>query len=179
MKKQLDDIASLAGGTRNFESPPLHQWNPVLSGDIDIRIASQGQWFHDGVMIKRDSLVRLFASILRREEDGEYYLVTPVEKWRIKVDSHALAVVDVEIENPGADQIVHVVLNTDGRLQVGPEHRMFLDEACDGVAAVQVNHGLTALMTRPAWYRLVELAEEVDGTHSIRSQGVVYPLSVA
>ena len=75
---------------RNFDSPPLHLWHPALSGDIPIRIAADGRWYHDGTVIRRESLVRLFASILRREEDGHYYLVTPAEKWRISVELHPL-----------------------------------------------------------------------------------------
>ena len=80
----LDTIAKQARPARNFDEPPLEQWRPALSGDIDIRIASDGSWYHEGEPIRRESIVRVFASILRREEDGEYYLVTPVEKWRIQ-----------------------------------------------------------------------------------------------
>ena len=80
---------------RNFDSPPLHLWHPPLSGDIAIRIAADGSWYHEGTLIQRESLVRVFASILRREEDGEYYLVTPGEKWRIEVELHPLIVTDI------------------------------------------------------------------------------------
>ena len=77
--------------------PPLEKWQPALSGDIDIRIDSRGDWYHEGTQIQRQPLVNLFASILRREADGDYYLLTPVEKWRIRVDDAPLIAVDMEI----------------------------------------------------------------------------------
>ena len=80
---------------RNFDSPPLPLWHPPLSGDIAIRIAADGSWYHEGTLIQRKSLVRVFASILRREEDGEYYLVTPGAKWRIEVELHPLIDTDI------------------------------------------------------------------------------------
>ena len=67
------------------KAPPVSEWSPQLSGDIDIVIDANGNWFHEGSKIQRAALVALFAKILRREHDGEYYLVTPVEKWRIRV----------------------------------------------------------------------------------------------
>ena len=81
----LGSIAAQLETSRNYDSPPLHLWHPPLSGDIPIHINAQGDWYHDGSKIAREALVRLFANILRRERDGEYYLVTPTEKWRIEV----------------------------------------------------------------------------------------------
>ncbi|MEH6588414.1 MAG: DUF1285 domain-containing protein [Halioglobus sp.] len=158
MADDLDSIAQQLDGRRNFDSPPLHLWNPALSGDISIRIAADGTWYHDGDPIRRESLRNLFASILRREEDGEYYLVTPAEKWRIEVELHPLIVTDAELVGTGLE----LTLNTGKTVTAGDEYPLFLDPAVDNVAAVTLWHGLTALFSRSAWYRLVELADE-DG----------------
>src|SRR3990167_6989729 len=82
--------------------PPVHLWNPPLSGDIDIRIARKGDWYHEGTRFQRQALVKLFASILKREGD-EYFLVTPVEKWRIRVEDVPFIAVDVEAMGEGVD----------------------------------------------------------------------------
>lgn len=172
MDEQLQSIERQAGEGRSFESPPLHLWNPDLSGDIPIRIATDGSWYHDGDLIQRDSLVALFASILRREEDGEYYLVTPVEKWRLQVELHPLVVIDIERQG---DCLV-ATLNTGRAVQIGADHPLFLEPAVGGVAAIELWHGLTALFSRNAWYRLVELAEERDGTPIVSSGDYSAPI---
>jgi uncharacterized protein len=158
MTDSLDDIEQQLGGERNFDSPPLHLWHPELSGDIPIVISADGTWYHDGDPILRESLVQLFASILRREEDGEYYLVTPVEKWRLQVELHPLLVTDVTSEQ-GA---LLLTLNTGKQVRVGEEHSLFLEPRRENVAGVELWHGLTALFSRSAWYRLVEMADS-DG----------------
>lgn len=158
MVDNLESITRQVQGRRDFDSPPLHLWNPELSGDIPIRIARDGSWFHDGDPIRRDSLRNLFASILRREDDGEYYLVTPSEKWRIEVDLHPLIVTDAEI----AGGNLQLTLNTGKVITAGEEYQLFLDPSVDNVAAVTLWHGLTALFSRSAWYRLAAYADE-DG----------------
>ena len=163
---ELDRLARLAGeqaGKRNFDRPPLHLWHPELSGDIPIRIDSQGNWFHDGGLIRRESLVRLFASILRREDDGEYYLVTPVEKWRITVELQALLVVDVTSDTTGDGTVLKATLNTGQVLSVGAEYPLFLEERVGGIAAISLWHGLGALFNRTAWLRLVDAAQHGEG----------------
>jgi len=162
MDKSLDGIEKQLGGARNFDSPPLHLWSPDFSGDIPIVIASDGTWFHEGDPILRESLVRLFASILRREEDGEYYLVTPAEKWRLQVELHPLVVTDVEMQG----DLLCLTLNTGKQLHAGEDHPLFLEPRLDNVAGVHLWHGLTAIFSRNAWYRLVELADEHGNLHS-------------
>jgi hypothetical protein len=104
--------------------------------------------------------VQLFASILRREANGDYYLVTPAEKWRISVSLHPLIVTDVDrVEQDGA-QLLQVTLNTGRHLFIGGDHPLFLEPAVGDVAAVRLEHGLTALFTRAAWYRLVDLSRD-------------------
>jgi len=146
---------------RNFDSPPLHLWHPPLSGDIPIRIAADGSWYHDGGLIRRQSLVRLFASILRREEDGEYYLVTPAEKWRIEVERHPLVVTDVARQpQPDGEPLLLATLNTARTVIISREHPLFLESALGDIPVLQLDHGLSALLSRAAWYRLAEMALE-------------------
>ncbi len=165
MADQLDKISDQLKDEqgRNFDSPPLHLWNPALSGDIPIRIAADGTWYHQGDPIIRESLRNLFASILRREDDGEYYLVTPVEKWRIQVELHPLLVTDVE---PRENTLL-LTLNTGRTLTVSEDHALFLEPRVENVAAVNLWHGLTALFSRSAWYRLVGLSND----HGVVSSG--------
>lgn len=174
----LDGIEKQVRQPRNYESPPLHLWHPPLSGEIPIRITAEGHWFHDGGRITRESLVSLFASILRREEDGEHYLVTPAEKWRIEVELHPLIVTDVESREEGDSELLEVTLNTGKKVLLGQDHPLFLEPRVGGIAAVRLDHGLTALFSRAAWYRLVERAREVGGVPGVSSGGVVFPLVV-
>jgi uncharacterized protein len=169
VKVPIESLAAQAQGGRNFDSPPLHLWHPPLLGDIAIRIDSQGVWYHDGQAIKRESLVRLFASILRREEDGDYYLVTPNEKWRIEVESHPLLVIDVDIGDVTDGQFLEATLNTGKRILVSPQYPLFLDTALGGIAALCLPNGLTALCTRAAWYRLLNFAITQDDRAILRS----------
>lgn len=169
MEDSLESLAAKLGSPRDYDSPPLHLWHPELSGDIPICINAQGDWYHDGGKIERESLVRLFASILRREEDGEYYLVTPAEKWRIDVEQHPLLVTDIDALDTDGTRILEATLNTGKRIRVDRQCSLFLDHGAGDIAALNLAHGLTAICTRAAWYRLVELAETVDGYAVLKS----------
>ncbi|MFV8817296.1 DUF1285 domain-containing protein [Haliea sp. E17] len=162
MADPLEQIEQQMQRKRDFDSPPLHLWHPELSGDIDIQIAADGSWYHEGTAIERESLRNLFASILRREEDGEYYLVTPVEKWRIQVQLHPLLVTDVS----SRDGYLQATLNTGKTVTISPDHPLQPEPSLEGVAVLSLWHGLTALFSRSAWYRLVELADEDNRVHS-------------
>ena len=175
MTDKVGDLEQQIRTQRDLDNPPLHLWHPPLSGDIPIVIRADGSWYHDGGLIKRDSIVRLFASILRREEDGHYYLVTPAEKWRLQVEAHALIVTDIEHRGSG-DQLV-ATLNTGREVAVTAAHPLFLDCDRDGVAALQLDHGLTALFSRAAWYRLADLAEAEGERMVVRSGGEVFELT--
>jgi uncharacterized protein len=178
MDKTLKTIEENIG--RNYESPPLEQWHPKLSGDIAIRIDREGNWFHEGSRFERQSIVNLFASILRRESDGEYYLVTPGEKWRISVDLLPLMVVDIEaVKDDTFGDCLLATLNTDKQLLVNGDRSIYLEPRAEDVAALALPHGLAALFTRAAWYRLVEMAQPVNGAASVISAGVVFPLERA
>ena len=156
---------------RNFDSPPLHLWDPPLSGDIAIRIAADGSWYHEGTPLRRESLVRLFASILRREDDGHYYLVTPAEKWRIEVELHPLIVTDITQVDiaEGEKPLLQASLNTGKTVLINEEHPLFLEPVVGNIPVLELAHGLTALLSRAAWYRLADMAGEKNGVLSISS----------
>ena len=175
MKDPLEEIEKQAGG-RNYESPPLHLWHPPLSGDIDIRIAADGSWHHEVSPITRATLVRLFASILRREADGHFYLVTPAEKWRIQVELHPLLVTDVEIVGDSSGQL-QVSLNTGKKVPVDARHPLALEPSLE-IPYIELEHGLTALFSRTAWYRLVDLAELRDGVAVVHSGDYRFEMAV-
>jgi hypothetical protein len=183
MSEQLEQLSKQFESARDASNPPLHLWHPPLSGDIDIRILRDGTWLHEGRPIERASLVRLFASILRREDDGDYYLVTPVEKWRLLVECLPLVIIDFSLEEAGtAQQRLHVHTNTGREFEVGEAHPLFIpaDDSVEiptaGIPAVALDNGLAALFSRAAWYRLVELGEETEQGFGLLSQGRFYIL---
>ena len=169
IEKQLADVGEC-------NTPPLDLWHPELSGSIDIRISRDGHWYHDGTIITRDAMVRLFASILRRESDGEYYLVTPVEKWRIRVDMQPLLVRDVRWGHGDKEHTLQATLNTGKIFDINEQHPLFLEPRMDNIAAIELPHGLAALFTRNAWYQLVELAEKGQNPVVVVSAGQPYQL---
>src|SRR3569832_40821 len=104
--------------------PPVHLWNPPFCGDLDMRIARDGTWFYLGTPIGRPALVRLFSTILRREDDGGYVLVTPVEKVQLKVDDVPFIAVRVDTEGQGHDQRLRFLTNVGDDVVAGPEHHL-------------------------------------------------------
>ena len=176
MSIELESIQGQVPEGRNYDSPPLHLWNPELSGDIDILIKADGSWYHDGGKISREALVRLFASILRREDDGEYYLVTPAEKWRIQVEVHPLMVIDVRWGEGSDEGTLQATLNTGKMVDINTQHPLFLEAAMENVAAIKLPHGLAALFSRNAWYRLVDMAERHQDHVVVVSGGQSYIL---
>lgn len=162
--------------------PPIEKWHPDLSGDIDIRITADGTWLHEGEPIRREPLVALFASILRRESDGEYYLVTPVEKWRLRVDDAPLMAVELRDPGEGAQQRLGLRLNTGVWVAVDAEHPLQLRQSPDAGEQpyLQLWHGLEAKLSRPVYYQLAEQAiQEEDAqfrTWWVESCGGRYPL---
>ena len=138
--------------------PPVHLWNPPFCGDIDMRIAQDGTWFYMNSPIGRKPLVKLFSSILRRDEDGHYYLVTPVEKCGIMVDDAPLVVIHMSVEGHGSGQIVRFLTHVDDEVTVDRDHPLRFDkEAGSGGLKpyVLVRARLEALVNRATFYDLV------------------------
>ena len=153
---------------------PLHLWHPDYCGEIDMAISADGTWYHEGVPIKRPELWQLFAGILRREADGDYYLVTPVEKCRVEVALHPLIITDIErIETGGGVELV-ATLNAGGVFPVSPDYPLKREAEAGGAAYIELPNGLSALCSRASWYRLVDLA---DDAHSVVSSGTRFFLS--
>ena len=143
--------------------PPLHLWNPPFCGDLDIRIARDGTWFYLGTPIGRLGMVRLFSSILKKEDD-RYYLVTPVEKVGIRVDDAPFVAVDFEAEGTGRDQVLTFVTQVEDRAVAGPEHPIRVARDASGAPApyILIRSNLEALIDRKSFYRLVELGCHED-----------------
>lgn len=143
------------------EIPPVESWHPEHQGEMDLLIAADGRWIHEGVAIARPRLVRLLSTILRRETDGAYYLVTPAEKQRIRVEDRPFLIVDAEPDEGGGWWLT---TNVGDRLVLNAQHRLSLSETPRGevVPEVPVRFGLAARLGRNLYYRLVELAETRD-----------------
>ena len=157
--------------------PPVDRWDPPYCGDSGMRITRDGTWYHDGAPIRRPAMVRLFAGLLRREEDGRHVLVTPVEKLDIVVEDAPFLAVEARSEGAGADRRIAFRLNTDEPVVAGPDHRLHL---VDGRPYLTVRAGLEAAIARPVYYELAELALEEGGNPpGLWSDGVFFPLDRA
>ena len=140
--------------------PPVHLWNPDFCGDIDMRIARDGNWFYQGTPIGRKPMVRLFSSIIRREDDA-YFLVTPVEKVGIVVDDAPFVAIELRAEGEGEAQTLFFVTNVDDEVAASAEHPIRVVEhprTHEPSPYVHVRANLEALIHRNVFYRLVELA---------------------
>ena len=152
------------------ESPAAAAPRPpqLFCGDIDIRIAGDGTWFHEGCPIGRLPLVKLFASVLTRDDDGDYWLVTPVEKARIRVDDVPFVAVELEAEGHGEAQRLRFRTNLDEWVSAGAAHPLAfraLPGSQEKAPYLGVRDGLEARVARAAYYALVELCVEraIDG----------------
>jgi hypothetical protein len=160
-------IDSIAGAVRRAGAkgpPPVHLWNPPFCGDLDMRIAADGTWFYLKTPIGRPALVRLFASVLKREGD-KYYLVTPVEKCGIAVDDAPFVAVEMKVEQAEAGRTLHFRTNVDDWVACGAGHALrFEPEAhSSGLKPyLHVRRDLWAKVKRALFYDLVELGEERD-----------------
>lgn len=149
--------------------PPVHLWNPPNCGDIDIRIRKDGVWFHEGTPIGREALVRLFSTVLRKDEDG-IYLVTPVEKLRIQVEDAPFVATRVDREG----ESLRFTTNVGDEVEAGPENpiRVEMDpRSGEPRPYLHVRRGLEALIARPVFYELVEMAEARDDAMAVSSNG--------
>jgi len=146
--------------------PPVHLWNPPFCGDLDMRIAGDGTWFYMGTPIGRPALVRLFSTILKRE-DGKHFLVTPVEKVGIRVDDAPFLAVEMLREGDGKDRLLRFRTNVDDWVDCDGAHGLRFEQAADGglTPYLHVRADLWAKVTRAIYYDLVDIGEEqvVDG----------------
>ena len=166
------DPFAMVANIRSRGPAPVHLWDPPYCGEINMEIKRDGTWFHEGRPIRRPAMVQLFASILKREEDGRIYLVTPVEKVAIKIEDCPFVIVDMDVASagdPGQQQITFLT-NTDERFLLDGEHRLTITpdpETEEPHPVVHVRSGLDGLINRAVFYRLVDLAAE----HLVEGQG--------
>src|SRR5687768_4180067 len=152
-------LAEIARLMEERKLPPVEQWNPSHCGDSAMRIARDGTWYHEDGPIGRPAMVRLFSSILRREADGNYVLVTPVEKLDIVVEDAPFVAVELKSEGEGRDRNLAFRLNTGDLVLAGPDHRLRLETREDGPHPyLEVRAGLEARLSRPVYYELAEIA---------------------
>ena len=168
-KSGLEAVVAAAKQAPGRGLPPVHLWNPPHCGEIDIRIRKDGVWFHEGTPIGREALVRLFSTVLRKDDDG-VYLVTPVEKMKITVEDAPFIAVRVDRDG----HVLRFTTNVGDEVEAGPDNaiRVEMDETTgEPRPYLHVRRGLEALIARPVFYELVEMAQEHDGVMAVQSNG--------
>jgi hypothetical protein len=164
--------------------PPVHLWNPPFCGDLDMRIAGDGTWYYMGTPIGRPALVRLFSTILKRE-DGKHFLVTPVEKVGIRVDDAPFLAVEMLSEHDGRGRLLRFRTNVDDWVVCDQAHRLRFEASADGglTPYLLVRADLWAKVTRALYYDLVDMGEErvVDGNQmfGVASAGEFFAMADA
>jgi hypothetical protein len=164
MPPPTDDLAglSLAEIARLAEErklPPVEQWDPSHCGNSEMRIARDGTWYHQGSPIGRPAMVRLFSTVLRREPDGRFVLVTPVEKLDIEVEDAPFVAVELKADGEGEAASLAFRLNTGEIVIAGPDRPLRFEPGPEGPHPyLRVRDGLDALVARPVYYELAELA---------------------
>jgi hypothetical protein len=153
----------------HFESPieslpPIDSWTPELSGEMDIVIKANGEWVHEGGIIKRQKLSRLFSSILKKEAE-EYFLLTPVEKWKISVEDQPFVIALME-EIDGA---IKLMSNMGDEVTLGPDCLLVIDE--HEAPKVLIRKNLYARLNRTVFYQLAEVANKEGDGFFIQSLG--------
>jgi hypothetical protein len=171
----LADIARLA---EEEKLPPVERWNPQHCGDSEMRIARDGTWYHQGSPIGRPAMVRLFSTILRREPDGSFVLVTPVEKLSIEVEDAPFVAVELRTDGEGESRSLAFRLNTGDVVMAGPNNPLRFEAGDEGPHPyLLVRHGLEALIARPVYYELANLAlAEGADPAGLWSGGAYFPL---
>lgn len=156
---------------------PVERWNPAHCGDSEMRIAADGSWTHQGSPIGRRDMVRKFATILRREADGGYVLVNPAERLSIAVDDAPFLAIRMKADG----RRIAFQTNVGDLVIAGPDHPIRFAECDDGPHPyVRVRGGLDALIARPVFYELAELAlERGDDPPGVWSDGAFFPLVAA
>lgn len=183
VKPSADGLTqSLSALPKTKGPPPVHLWNPPYCGEMDMRIARDGTWFHEGTPIGRAGLVKLFSSILKKEGD-RYFLVTPVEKVGIVVEDAPMVAVDFDVANKGPDQVLTFHTKTEDAATAGPDHpiRVSRDpQTGEPSPYILIRSNLEALIDRKSFYRLIDLgSHETQAGESwfgVRSGGMFFPV---
>ena len=167
----LDALAEAIGARL---LPPVERWDPAMCGHSGMRIGADGSWFHNGEKIERPAMVRLFSTVLRREPDGSHVLVTPVEKLTIEVDVTPFRALAMSHEGDGEVRRVAFEFDSGDAVILGPEHPLRM---IDATPRIDVRNGLEAIVARPLYYELAEIAlAEGHQPPGIWSEGCFFPL---
>jgi len=192
--KLLADLARFEGQS----APPIHLWHPEQVNDIDIRIDAAGDWYHEGGKIQRMSLVRLFASVLRLEADGDYYLVTPVEKCRIVVEDVPFQIILMTVTGSGEDQQLCFTSNMAEKVCADDQHPLtfvarntkdklagnenMTEQDISYIPYLELHQGLKGRVSRNVYYQLMDLLVPGTGKHAgwygVWSAGVFFPIAL-
>ena len=157
-------LAALLNDVRDREPPPVERWDPPYCGDIGLKICADGTWVYRDSPIRREGLIKLFASVLSKDVDGRTYLVTPAEKVDVEVEDAPFLAVEMEVHGSGTGQELIFRTNVDDIVRCGPEHplRFSVQERGGGLKPyLHVRGRLEALVTRALCYDLVALTVEV------------------
>ncbi|WP_405048157.1 DUF1285 domain-containing protein [Flexibacterium corallicola] len=180
MPAGLKALMERAGDQRGL--PPIDKWDPPFCGDLDMQIKRNGNWFYMGTPISREALVKLFASVLKREEDGKYYLVTPVEKIGLQVEDAPFLAVEMDWSEKLGSSVLTLRTNTGDVVEVGPDNplRFEREETTHGFKPyVRVRGRLDALLSRPVIFELSDhlVEQDVDGEPylGVCSHGQFFP----
>jgi uncharacterized protein len=165
--------------------PPVELWDPPFCGNLDMRIAADGTWYYLKTPIGRPALVKLFASVLKREGD-DYFLVTPVEKCGLQVEDAPFVAVELKVTDGDAGQVLNFRTNVDEWIACGSAHQLRFDPEV-GTGGLKpylhVRRGLWAKVTRSLFFDLVALGEECEvadkAMFGVASMGVFFPMAPA
>lgn len=175
----LEALVSRAGRAGRG-APPVEQWNPAFCGKMDLRIEADGRWIHEGGEIRRPELVALLSSVMRREADGTYVLVTPAERVAITVVDLPFLAVEMSVTGEGAERRLVFRTNAGDVVEADAAHPMRLEDGAQGFRpSLLVRGGLWARLTRALALELAEFVEEWDGEAGIESGGAWFVLERA
>lgn len=178
---RIAELESLVKDATGRGLAPVESWNPPYCGDIGLAIRRDGTWEYRGSPILRMGLVKLFASVLRRDQDGQHYLVTPAEKVAVQVEDAPFLAVEMEIQGEGVGQDIVVRTNLDDIVRCGPAHPIRFDENVPSLGLkpyVTVRGRLEALFTRSQSYDLLERCADTwcDGQNGLWTGGQFFPV---
>jgi hypothetical protein len=160
--------------------PPVHLWDPPLCENVDMRIDREGKWYFMNSPIGRERMVKLFSRVLRFDDDGFYYLVTPIEKIRLLVEDKPFLIIDYSIKQKNNRQIITFITNTYDEFELSSKHPLRVvinEESNEPSPYALVRSNLEGLISRNVFYKLVDVAEEFEGSLGIWSNNTFFKLS--
>ncbi len=172
-------LTALAGAISGRTLPPVEQWHPAHCGDSEMVIHRDGRWTYRGEPIDREAMVRMFSTVLRREPDGGFVLVTPAERLTIAVESTPFRAIAMTSEGTAKDRRIALEIDRADALIVSPSHPLTLVDTPHGPSPrVLVRGGLEAELSRPLYYELAEIAlAEANDPPGIWSDGAFFALA--